>query len=179
VTVPGQRPSAPIVETDRLTLRRQTEEDAPFILGLLNEPSFLQFIGDRGVRTLEDARAYIRNGPMASYERHGFGLLLVTRKEDETPVGICGLLKRDTLADADIGFAFLPAYWRMGYAVEAAAAVIGHGKAAFGLTRVAAITQPDNLGSIRVLERLGLTFERMIRMTEDSAEIQLFGRDLT
>jgi RimJ/RimL family protein N-acetyltransferase len=170
-------PSPFVVETERLSLRRLSEHDADFILGLLNEPSFLQFIGDRGVRTLEDARAYIRNGPMASYDKFGFGLLLVATKEDGVPVGMCGLLKREALEDVDVGFAFLPAFWRQGYALEATSAVIAHGRTAFGLTRIVAITQPDNRGSIRVLEKLGLSFERMIKMSEDRAEIQLFGRD--
>ena len=171
-------PAMHTVETDRLVLRRLTEDDAAFILQLLNEPSFLQFIGDRGVRTLDDARAYLRNGPLASYERFGYGLLLVTRREGGLPIGMCGLLKRDTLEDADVGFAFLPAHWAKGYAFEAASAVIARGKDAFALPRVAAITQPDNRGSIRVLEKLGLRFERMIRMTADSPEIMLYGRDL-
>lgn len=170
-------PADPI-ETTRLTLRRLTEDDAEFIVGLLNEPSFLQFIGDRGVRTLDDARAYIRKGPIASYERFGFGLLLVTRNEDAAPIGMCGLLKRDALEDVDVGFAFRPAYWAKGYAIEAASAVMAHAKTVFGLTRVAAITQPDNAGSIRVLEKLGLRFERMITMPGESKEIQLFGIEL-
>lgn len=170
-------PAAPI-ETPRLTLRRLTDDDAEFIVGLLNEPSFLQFIGDRGVRTVEDARAYIQKGPVASYERFGFGLLLVTRREDGAPIGMCGLLKRDALEDVDVGFAFRPPYWAKGYAVEAAAAVIAHGKAAFGLRRVAAITQPDNVGSIRVLEKLGLRFERMVTMPGESKEIQFLAMDL-
>jgi RimJ/RimL family protein N-acetyltransferase len=173
-TAGSLHPAAPIA-TARLTLRRLTEDDAEFIVGLLNEPSFLQFIGDRGVRTLEDARAYILKGPIASYERFGFGLLLVTRNEDGAPIGMCGLLKRDALDDVDVGFAFRPAYWARGYAVEAASAVIAHGKATFGLTRVAAITQPDNAGSIRVLEKLGLRFKRMVTMPGESKEIQLFG----
>jgi ribosomal-protein-alanine N-acetyltransferase len=170
-------PAAPI-ETPRLTLRRLTDEDAEFIVGLLNEPSFLQFIGDRCVRTVEDARAYIQKGPAASYERFGFGLLLVTRNEDGAPIGMCGLLKRDALEDVDVGFAFRPAYWARGYAVEAASAVIAHGETVFGLRRVAAITQPDNAGSIRVLEKLGLRFERMITMPGETKEIQLFGIEL-
>lgn len=178
MTTPETPPSAPLIETQRLTLRRLAEDDADFILGLLNEPSFLQYIGDRGVRTPEDARAYIRNGPMASYARHGFGLLLVVRQEDGAPIGMCGLLKRDALDDVDVGFAFLPAHWSKGYAAEAAAAVLAHGRTTLALTRVVAITQADNLGSIRVLEKLGFTFERMIRMPGEMVEIQLFGRDL-
>jgi RimJ/RimL family protein N-acetyltransferase len=178
VTAAGPDRTSFVLDTDRLTLRPLSEADAEFILGLLNEPSFLQFIGDRGVRTLEDARAYIRHGPLASYATFGFGLLLVVRKADQVSIGICGLLKREGLPDVDVGFAFLPAFWRQGYAMEAASAVMDHGKAAFGLTRIVAITQPDNPGSIRILEKLGLRFERMVRMSDESAEIQLYGRDL-
>src|SRR5580693_8807982 len=116
-----------VLETERLVLRRMTEADAAFILGLLNEPSFLHFIGDRHVHTLDAAREYIVSGPMASYARHGFGLYLTLRKEDDVPIGICGLLKRDTLDDVDIGFALVPAFWSQGYASEAAGAMFAFG----------------------------------------------------
>ena len=178
MTIPERLLAASPIETSRLILRRLTEDDAEFILGLLNEPSFLQFIGDRGVRTLEDARAYIQKGPIASYERFGFGLLLVSRNEDGAPIGMCGLLKRDALENVDVGFAFRPAYWANGYAFEAASAVLARGKTMFGLTRVAAITQPDNRGSIRVLEKLGLRFERMVTMPGETKAIQLFEMEL-
>lgn len=167
-----------VLETGRLTLRRLNEADAGFMLGLLNEPSFHQYIGDRGVRTEEEARAYIRNGPVASYDRFGFGLWLVLRKEDGTPVGICGLLKRDTLPDVDVGFALRPAFWGMGYALEAAAGVLAYGREAFELSRVAAIVQADNQASIRLLGKLGLQFERRIEWPGDAAEIHLYARDL-
>jgi RimJ/RimL family protein N-acetyltransferase len=162
------------LETDRLALRPLTEADAAFIRELLNEPSFIKFIGDRHVRTSDDARAYIRNGPLASYKRFGFGLLLVTLKDAGTPIGICGLLKRDTLADVDVGFAFLPAYWSKGYGFESAAAVIADGRARFGLTRIVAITNPENAASMRLLQRLGLTFERMIRMSDEGVDLRLY-----
>jgi ribosomal-protein-alanine N-acetyltransferase len=115
-----------VLTTPRLALRELTETDAPFMLQLLNEPSFIRNIGDRGVRTVEDAREYITNGPQASYARFGFGLYLVELRPALTPIGICGLLKRDQLPEPDIGFAFLPAYWSQGYAKEAAAAVRDH-----------------------------------------------------
>jgi RimJ/RimL family protein N-acetyltransferase len=166
--------AASVLETPRLRLRRLTEDDGEFMLGLLNEPSFHQYIGDRGVRTVDAARAYVRNGAMASYEAFGFGLWLVVRKEDGAAIGICGLLKRDTLPDVDLGFAFRPPYWRQGYAVEAGAAVLALGKASFGLSRVVAITQQDNAGSIRVLERLGFQFERLIEWPGDAAPIRLY-----
>ena len=102
------RPSVPVIETPRLALHRLTTDDADFILELLNEPSFLRYIGDKGVRTREDACQYILAGPMASYDRFGFGLYRVERKDSGEPIGMCGLLKRESLEDVDVGFAFLP-----------------------------------------------------------------------
>jgi RimJ/RimL family protein N-acetyltransferase len=163
-----------VLETDRLVLRRISTHDAEFILRLLNEPSFLRYIGDRGVRTLEDARGYIAKGPIDSYDRHGFGLLLVSRKDDGVPIGMCGLLKRDTLRDVDVGFAFLPEFWGYGYAFEAASAVLSHGKEVLGLGRIVAITSPDNDSSIRVLTKLGMRFEGMIQLTESEPAVRLF-----
>ena len=174
----GPNGAAVVLETERLTLRRLTEDDAEFMLGLLNEPSFHQYIGDRGVRTVEEARAYIRNGAMASYEAFGFGLWLVTQKEDGAPIGLCGLLKRETLPDVDIGFAFRPAFWSRGYAVESGAAVVEHARTAFGLSRLVAIVQSDNRGSVRVLTRLGFQFEGPIEWPGPAAEIHLYGRAL-
>ncbi|MEA2206372.1 MAG: hypothetical protein QOE77_3148 [Blastocatellia bacterium] len=167
-----------VLETDRLNLRRISTDDAEFILQLLNEPSFLEFIGDRGVRTLEDARNYILNGPMASYERFGFGLYLTELKEPRVPIGMCGLLKRDTLEDVDIGFAFVPQYWKQGYAMESAAAVMAHAKDAFGLNRLAAITSPGNEPSIALLLKLGMRFEKLTRLTAEAPGIRLFICDL-
>ena len=164
-----------VLETERLRLRRLTVDDAEFILRLLNEPSFLRFIGDRGVRTLDDARAYVLNGPVASYEQFGFGLYLTTLKESGTPIGMCGLLKRDALDDVDIGFAFVPEFWSKGFAIEAATAVMEHARRDFGLQRIVAVTNPDNVGSIRLLEKLGLVFERMVRLSGESAEIRMYG----
>jgi RimJ/RimL family protein N-acetyltransferase len=151
-----------ILETERLVLRRLRAEDAPFMLGLLNEPSFVQNIGDRGVRTLEAAREYIRAGAVASYEQHGFGLYLVELKATSVPIGICGLVKRPFLADVDIGFAFLPLYWTQGYAYESAAAVMQYARSSLGIERVVAIASPDNHASGRLLNKLGLRFESMI-----------------
>jgi len=150
-----------ILETERLLLRPITTDDAPFVLTLLNEPSFLRFIGDKKVRNLEDARQYLLNGPIASYERHGFGLLLVSLKDSNTPAGMCGLLKREELPDPDIGFAFLPAYWNKGLAFEAATAVMNDARERLKLTKILAIVSPDNDASIKLLERLGLSFQRI------------------
>ena len=163
-----------ILETERLTLRQFSAEDAAFILELVNEPSFIQNIGDRGVRTLSDAVRYIEAGPVTSYARNGFGLYLVTLKESGESIGMCGLIKRDALDDVDIGYAFLPRFWSKGYAVEAALAVKEQGRN-LGLTRLVAITDPANAGSIRVLEKIGFTFEKMIRLSADDIELKLFG----
>jgi RimJ/RimL family protein N-acetyltransferase len=163
-----------VLETDRLNLRWLSTDDVEFILELLNEPSFLRFIGDKGVRTLDDARAYILNGPVDMYTRLGFGLYLTELKDGGVPIGICGLIKRDGLDDVDIGFAFLPKFWAKGYAYEAAAAVMTYGKDVLDLKRIVAITSPDNHGSAKVLEKLGMQFERMVRLSEGAEEVRLF-----
>jgi RimJ/RimL family protein N-acetyltransferase len=164
-----------VLQTERLLLRRLSSDDAEFILELLNQPSFLHYIGDKGLRTNDDAINYIQTGPVASYERFGFGLYLVELKDTAVPLGICGLLKRDALPDVDVGFAFLPYYWSRGYAFEAAAAVMNYGKEVLGLRRIVAITSLDNEASIRLLEKIGLKFERLIKLAEDQSEVRLFG----
>lgn len=166
-----------VLETDRLILRRLSTDDAEFILKLVNEPSWLRFIGDKGVRSIADARDYILKGPVESYERFGFGLYLVELKENGTPIGICGLIKRESLKDVDLGFAFLPKFWGNGYAYESASAVMAYGKSALGLNRIVAVTTPDNHSSIKVLEKLGFRFEQMVRLSADASEIKLFAHD--
>lgn len=167
-----------VLETERLILRRLTVEDSKFILELLNDPSWLRFIGDKGVRTLDAARDYILKNLVAMYERLGFGLYLTELKGEGIPVGICGLIKRDSLEDVDIGFAFLPKFRGKGYAYESASAVMAYGKRTFGLNRLAAITTPDNYDSAKLLEKLGFNFERMVKLSDDSAEVSLFASDV-
>ena len=164
-----------VIQSSRLTLSRLGLHDAAFILELLNEASFIRFIGDKGVRTLADARDYLLKGPMDSYLRFGFGLYLTSLRGTGTPIGICGLVRRDTLEDVDVGFAFLARHRSKGYAAESAAAVLHYGRQTLGLERIVAITSPDNLGSIAVLEKIGLSFERMIRLSEGGPELKLFG----
>jgi RimJ/RimL family protein N-acetyltransferase len=166
------------LETDRLVLRQFTPDDADFIFELLSEPSFIQNIGDRGIRTLDDAGLYIQNGPMKSYQKNGFGLWLIVLKETEQRIGMCGLIRRDGLEDVDIGYALLPRFWSQGYAVESARAVKEYAKDVIGLKRIVAIVDPANQGSIRVLEQIGLRYEKMIRLTEDDIDLKLFGTDL-
>lgn len=163
-----------ILETERLTLRQASLDDAHFILRLLNEPSFLRFIGDRGVRTVDDAERYIAERLIESYVVNGFGLWIVERKESPGPIGLCGLVKRTALPDADIGFAFLPEFWSAGYAFESARAVREYALGTLGLPRLLAIVNEDNAPSIRLLEKLGLRFVRMIELSSDAPPVQLF-----
>lgn len=162
------------METGRLVLRRLVLDDAPFILELVNDPAWLQFIGDRGVRTLDDARTYIAEGPLAMYGRFGFGLYLVMLKDPRTPIGLCGLIKRDGLDDVDLGFAFLPAFREQGYACEAASAVVAHGRRDLGLERIVAITSTDNDRSERVLARVGLVFRKVVQLKGSAEQVKLF-----
>jgi [ribosomal protein S5]-alanine N-acetyltransferase len=164
---------AVVMETERLVLRRLEPGDAGFILELLNEPAFIRFIGDKGVRTQSDAHEYLLKGPIDSYARHGFGLYAACLHD--APIGICGLVRRDGLEDADLGFAFLSRHCLKGFAVESAAAVLAHARQKLRLQRVVAITAPDNLGSMAVLERVGLKFERMIRLADHGPELKLYG----
>lgn len=163
-----------MIETARLSIRRMTPADAAFILALVNDADFLRHIGDRGVRSHDDARRYIETGPLASYDRYGFGLWLVELRADRTPIGMCGLLKRDTLADVDIGFAFLPAFRSRGYAREAARAVLEYGRRVLAIPRIVAIVSPDNTSSIRLLGKLGLVFERRVDLNGDGRETSLY-----
>lgn len=155
------------LDTPRLRLRELGPEDAPFIVELLNDRDFLQNIGDRGVRDTGDAQRYLRDGPMTSYRRHGHGLLAVESKETGETLGMAGVLRRDSLPDPDIGYAFLPRHRSRGYAVEACTAVLEHALGTLKLPRVLAITLPANQGSVNVLRRLGLRFERELLSTDN------------
>jgi RimJ/RimL family protein N-acetyltransferase len=167
-----------ILETKRLVLRELTLADADFMLQLLNEPAYIIFIGDRGVRTHQDASKYLQETIIASYEKNGFGLYLVELQDDATPVGLCGLINRDGLPDVDIGYAFLAEFQGNGYATEAAQAVMAYGKDFVGLGRIVAITAVDNQRSINVLEKIGLHYEKLITLPGDDEEIMLFAWDV-
>ena len=162
-----------VVETRRLSVRRLTLDDAPFIWELLNDADFVRFVGDRGVRTVDDARDYLTKGPLEMYERLGFGLWCVELRTTQTPIGICGLLKREWLDDVDLGFAFLPDFRGEGYAFEAASAVIGHGFDHLALPRMAAIVSPGNVKSDKLLARLGMQFRSMVRAPESGNDVRL------
>jgi RimJ/RimL family protein N-acetyltransferase len=167
-----------VLDTDRLRLRHLSPvTDAAFMLRLLNDASFIRFIGDRSVRTEADASRYVADGPAASYARHGFGLYLVELREDAEPLGICGLVQRDYLDDPDIGFAFLPMHGRCGYGYESAAAVKAHAFGTLGMRRLLAITSIDNESSIRLLGKIGLRFDRMISPPGRAEVLRLFTTD--
>ena len=162
------------LETERLLLRRLSYDDSEFIIELLNEPGFQRFIGDKKVRSRDDALEYLRKGPVGSYERHGFGMFLVLEKIHESPVGMCGLVKRDDFDAPDVGFAFLQKFWGNGYALESATAVLEYGEKCLRLPRIIAMVDMENDASVRLVEKLGLIFERMVRMPGESHDIKLF-----
>jgi RimJ/RimL family protein N-acetyltransferase len=163
-----------ILETERLILREIETSDAEFIYDLVNQPSFVKYIGNRNVHSLEAARDFIETRYRKSYADNGFGLYTVELKENNVPIGICGFVKRDTLPDADIGFAFLPEYERKGYAFESADAAMKYGRETLKLEKVLAITTQDNESSGKLLEKLGFQFEGLIKQPPDEAELKLF-----
>jgi RimJ/RimL family protein N-acetyltransferase len=166
-----------VLSTERLILRRFVLDDAPFVIALVNEPGWLEYIGDKGVHTVEDAHRFLRDGPLKMYEQHGFGLYVVERKSDAAPIGMCGLIKRDTLDHVDIGFALLASVAGQGFAYEAASAVVQLAKT-LGLPRLLAITTPTNRASQKLLGKLGLQFEKEIRMGPQAEILHLFAIEL-
>jgi len=163
-----------VAGTERLLLRWLNAGDAAFVFDLLNDPSWIRYIGDKGVKTLEDAQLYIQNGPLKMYRRLGFGLYLVQLEETGEPIGICGLIKREALEDVDLGFAFLPKFWGNGYALESAAAVMAYGRRTFGLSRIVAVLSRDNGRSCKLLTKLGFRFERKVRLEANGEELELY-----
>ena len=163
-----------VLQTERLTLSYLDCDDSEFLVELISGETFIRYIGDKGVRTVEDAHEYLRAGPLSSYETYGYGLFRTALTQDDTPIGICGLLKRDYLKDPDIGFALLPAYWSEGYACEAASAVLDWGRETHGLRRIVAIVSPENASSIALLEKLGMRFEHRLRIGDDEKDSSLY-----
>jgi [ribosomal protein S5]-alanine N-acetyltransferase len=165
-----------VLETERLLLRRFTASpsEAEFVLQLVNEPSYLQNIGDKGVRTLEQATTYLLEGPIKSYQLNGHGLYLVLLKDSLQPVGSCGLLKRDQFPDADLGYAFLPEFWSQGFAFEAASAVVDYGKRSLKLPKIIALVAPANSASIKLLKKLGFTYSEQVKMEPSGADAAMY-----
>ena len=161
-------------EAPRLRFATLKPADAPFILKLVNEPGWLQYVGDRNIHDLVAAAAYISKGPAASHAEHGFGLDLVSLADTSEPVGICGLLQRDYLDAPDIGYAFSQAHAGRGFASEAAQAVVDHARQALGLQKLYALTSPDNLASMRVLEKCGFVFLKLLQSPADKSPSRLF-----
>ncbi len=164
----------PQLETGRLFLRRVTSDDTDLMLAVWNDPAFIEHVGDRGVRTEDEAREALDAGILRLYRDYGYGPFKMVRKDDAAVLGICGLFKRDNLEDPDIGFAVLPAYCRQGYAGEASRAVIAHARDDLGIRNLTAIVSQGNTASIALLENLGLTFSRMITMPGDDEAICLY-----
>ncbi len=162
-----------LIETERLLLDKLTLDDAEFILKLVNEPSWIANIGDKQVHNLDDARRYLQDGPITMYQKYGFGLYRVALK-DNTPIGMCGILKRDQLPRPDIGFALFPEYCRQGYSFEASCAVLDYAARQLGVQEVTAITSTQNQASIGLLEKLGMTKTGLIRLEADGELVNFF-----
>jgi RimJ/RimL family protein N-acetyltransferase len=167
-----------VLETKRLLLREFTLEDTIFIVQLLNTPGWLQFIGDRNVKNEAQALAYLENGPLKSYRDNGYGLYAVALKNSKALIGMCGILRRDTLEYPDIGFAFLPDYMGKGYAFEAASATIAYAHQNLQLPTICAITDPANEASIRLLEKIGMSFIKSFRYTQTDETLLLYATAL-
>lgn len=171
---PVTTPATTILETDRLVLRQFTPDDAGFILQIVNDPSFIANIGDRGIRTHDDAVTYLLDGPIRSYERHGHGLYLVTLKPSLEPIGICGLLKRIQFDDIDLGYAFLPGFWSRGFAFESATAMLEFARTTLGAARTLALVSPENARSIKLLEKIGFTFIELRQMKPEGLPTAIY-----
>ena len=169
-----RRTMCAIVETPRLRLRELTVDDAGFILELVNDPSFLTNIGDKGVRDLADAKEFILTGPWKHKQPPGYGQFLVELKPHGTPIGVCGLLFREALGLTDVGMALMPDHCRCGYGYEAASAVLEYGHTTLGVEAIVGLTSKKNIASIRLLGKLGMTFEKMVKMTDDDPGTALY-----
>ncbi len=165
-----------VIETERLRLRQLNLNDCEFILQLLNDPDWLRFIGDRQVRSFEDANQYLTNGPIAMAEKYGHALMMVETKSGNTKIGLCGLIRRDTLPDVDLGYAYLPQFRGQGYALEAASATLNYGFKDLNLSKIVAITTQDNEASIRLLGKLGFEYEEVFNSSDDDVPLNLYGK---
>ncbi|MDZ7900996.1 MAG: GNAT family N-acetyltransferase [Arcicella sp.] len=163
-----------VIETERLILRKFTVEDASFMLELLNTPTWLRFIGDRNVHSVEEAEQYLVNGNIKNYLEYGFGFYLVAVKETGESIGMCGLVKRDSLEDVDIGFAFLPQFIGKGYGFEAASSTLRYAQNILQIHKIVAIVNPDNTDSVKLIKKIGLQFEKMVQLSFTDIALMLF-----
>lgn len=166
--------SQQVVATARLSLSKLELADAAMLLRLLNEPSFIANIADRGVRTLEQAEKYLIDGPLAMYRQHGFGMYRVTRLADGLDIGLCGLVYRDYLGKPDIGYAFFPEFAGQGYASEAAAAIFAYGKNVLQLPEIVGIVAPHNFASQKVLQKLGLQKQGQLQVPGEDKKVDYY-----
>jgi len=171
--------SGPLLETERLQLRWMTLDDTPMMLAVWNDPTFMQFVGDRGIRTLDEAEASMQQGPLHLYAEYGYGPFRVIRLEDGADMGVCGLYRRDGLDEPDIGFAFLPEYRGKGFGYEASVAVLEHARDVLNLPRVIAIVSPENDASIALLEKLGMSYDQGMCLPGEDEDVSLYSVDLT
>ena len=171
--------SGPILETERLQLRWMTLDDTPMMFAVWNDPDFLRFVGDRGIRSLEEAEASMQQGPVHLYEEYGYGPYCVIRREDGANMGVCGLYRRDGLDEPDIGFAFLPEFRGKGYGYEASVAVLDHARDELKLPTITAIVSPTNDASIALLEKLGMHYDKAMRLPGDDEDVSFYIIDLT
>ena len=163
-----------VIETERVILRKFTIDDAAFMLEMLNTPTWLRFIGDRNVKTLEEAENYLLNGNIRSYQEYGFGFYVVVIKETQESIGICGIVKREGLEDVDIGFAFFQQFMGKGYGYEAGSATLNYALNDLKIKKIVAIVDPENVVSIALLKKIGLQFKKMIQLSPKGIELMLF-----
>lgn len=163
-----------IIETERLRLREFDSTDGELIYELLNSPGWLKYIGSRSIATIDDAVKYIETKIQKGYRESGFGFYLVELKASGAKTGMCGLVKREGLDDIDIGFALLPQFENKGYALESSMAVIQYARNVLNIHKLAAITLPSNLSSIKLLEKLGMKFDKKINIPGDPEELLLY-----
>lgn len=164
----------PRLETARLQLNWLTENDADLMLAIWNDPDFIRFVGDRGVRTLDEAREAMEAGVLKLYRDFGYGPYRMSLHNSDVPMGICGLFKRDNLEYPDIGYGLLPAFCASGYAYEAAQAVADHARDHMKLAELCAIVTPQNTRSVHLLEKLGMCAGESIRMPGDDEDVVVY-----
>jgi len=162
------------LETERLSLRRLTLDDAELMLAVWNDPAFIRYVGDRGIRSIDEARVALEEGALKLFSDYGYGPFRVALITDDTPIGVCGLFRREGLDEPDIGFSILPEHWRKGYAHEAASAVVGHAMTDLRLGRLTAVVSPENVASVALIKKLGLQFERMHCLPGDDDDIAIY-----